>query len=107
SYRLFGPQDKGYYGKKLLNGTWTGMVGELIHGIADMGTPMSASADNYQDIDFSEPLFIEGFAAAYKRPVPEPDFAGFVKPMSPYSWLLIFMSSLIILIVTGVIFRIY
>lgn len=33
-------------------------------------------------LDFSEPLYMEQIQVAVKRPVLEPDVAGFVKPLS-------------------------
>lgn len=43
-----------------------------------------------EDLDFSEYLYLEESSAAYKRPVLQPDVAGFLRPFTAYVSLEVF-----------------
>ncbi|XP_042856228.1 glutamate receptor-like [Penaeus japonicus] len=78
------------FGVQLENGSFSGLIGELNRGEADMSmVPMSVIHIRHQAVDFSEPLFVDEHRITFKRPVPEGDIAGFVKPFTPMMWLLL------------------
>ncbi|XP_063612658.1 glutamate receptor 1-like [Penaeus indicus] len=78
------------FGSQLPNGTWTGLMGLLTRGEADM-TAVILSMDSLRDraVDFSVPLYVDQQAVGYKRPVYEADMLGFVKPYKYEMWLLL------------------
>lgn len=49
---------------------------------ADMTGLLTVSEDRVKYLDFSVPLYMEHIGVVVKRPVLEPDVAGFVKPLS-------------------------
>lgn len=51
---------------------------------ADMSmVPMSINHIRNEAVDFSETLFVDEHRITFKRPVPEADITGFVKPFTP------------------------
>ncbi|KAK0176029.1 hypothetical protein PV328_000208 [Microctonus aethiopoides] len=85
----------GLFGKRNgLNGTWNGVVGELLHGRAQMAfAPMSVSARRAEVIDFTTPYFFSGvsFLAAPKVNS-EISLLAFLLPFSAELWIAIFTS---------------
>ncbi|KAG7164985.1 glutamate receptor 2-like [Homarus americanus] len=76
------------YGEELPNGTWTGMMGLLTRSEVDMsGVVFSQQYNRAKAVDFSEPLHMNDQAVAYKRPQPEPDIAGFMRPYTRLIWI--------------------
>lgn len=48
------------------------------------GTGLALTHDRAEALDFSEYLYLEESSAAYKRPVLQPDVAGFLRPFTGY-----------------------
>ncbi|XP_037800571.1 glutamate receptor ionotropic, delta-1-like [Penaeus monodon] len=71
------------YGHKLPNGSWQGVIGLVARGEADISVPLSITTERLTAIDFTEPVFIDEFAIAYKLPSLKSDIKGFIKPFSP------------------------
>ncbi|XP_047482975.1 glutamate receptor ionotropic, delta-1-like [Penaeus chinensis] len=72
------------FGARLENGSFSGLIGELNRGEADMSmVPMSINHIRNEAVDFSETLFVDEHRITFKRPFPEADIAGFVKPFTP------------------------
>lgn len=83
----------GLFGKRNgLNGTWNGIVGELLYGRAQLAfAPMSVSSQRSEVIDFTTPYFFSGvsFLAAPKYTAEIPLFA-FLLPFSTELWIAVF-----------------
>nr|XP_053652043.1 uncharacterized protein LOC128702058 [Cherax quadricarinatus] len=78
------PMDKGGWGIKLPNGTWTGMMGMCYRGEVDVVLgPAGINEDRIADFDLSIPLFYDQQVIAYQRPKLEPELLGFIKPFTP------------------------
>ncbi|XP_063850449.1 uncharacterized protein LOC135094347 [Scylla paramamosain] len=84
-YKYMVPSDR-LYGKVFENGTSTGTIGAVLNGDADMTGLLVVDEARMKHLDFTVPLFMERFLAVVKRPVLEPDVAGFVKPFTTFVW---------------------
>ncbi|XP_037787616.1 glutamate receptor ionotropic, delta-1-like [Penaeus monodon] len=62
--------------------------------------PMSINHIRNEAVDFSETLFVDEHRITFKRPVPEADITGFVKPFTPTMWVLLLLSTLLMCAVT-------
>merc|ERR1712106_517825 len=85
------------YGKYDENtGRWTGMVGELIEGTADMAiADLTITEARDKVIDFSVPFMKGGITILYKKPPPcEPNMFYFLTPFSMEVWISIIASYL-------------
>ncbi|XP_063850320.1 glutamate receptor-like [Scylla paramamosain] len=80
-YEYMVPQDL-VYGKVLENGTLTGSLAAVVSGEADMTGLLTVNEARMRHLDFTVPLFVEQIHVAVRRPVLEPDMAGFVKPFT-------------------------
>nr|QNL15098.1 ionotropic receptor 1 [Aulacocentrum confusum] len=85
----------GLFGKRNgSNGSWNGVVGELLHGRAQLAfAPISVSARRAEVIDFTTPYYFSGvsFLAAPKENA-EISLLAFLLPFSPELWIAIFTS---------------
>ncbi|KAK7495312.1 hypothetical protein BaRGS_00013494 [Batillaria attramentaria] len=76
------------YGKKLENGTWNGMVGELEADIAI--APLTITADRERVIDFTKPFMSLGISIMIKKPVNHKAHVfSFMDPLSYEIWMCI------------------
>merc|ERR1719186_639584 len=85
------------YGKYDENtGRWTGMIGELIEGTADMAiADLTITEVRDKVIDFSVPFMKGGITILYKKPPPcEPNMFFFLTPFSMEVWISIIASYL-------------
>nr|XP_027222389.1 glutamate receptor-like [Penaeus vannamei] len=64
------------YGYKLPNGSWEGVIGLVARGEADLSVPLSITTERLAAVDFTEPVFIDEFAIAYKLPSLKSDIRG-------------------------------
>ncbi|XP_063875041.1 glutamate receptor 1-like [Scylla paramamosain] len=73
----------------LPNGTWTGAVGLIQREEADVTMMLIISMERATAFEFSDFLYIEEHTAGYKRPIVGSDISGFIKPFSPWVWIVI------------------
>ncbi|MPC53972.1 hypothetical protein E2C01_047877 [Portunus trituberculatus] len=72
-----------FFGRRLDNGTWTGMMGMLKRKEVDMsGTPMTVSDERLIAMDPSVHLYMDIQTLIYKRPRIDSDLMGFVRPFT-------------------------
>ncbi|XP_070001080.1 glutamate receptor-like [Penaeus vannamei] len=95
------------YGYKLPNGSWEGVIGLVARGEADLSVPLSITTERLAAVDFTEPVFIDEFAIAYKLPSLKSDIRGFIKPFSPVLWLLMLFAAIIVCVSTWFVLRSY
>uniref|UniRef100_A0A2C9KDL9 Glutamate receptor n=2 Tax=Biomphalaria TaxID=6525 RepID=A0A2C9KDL9_BIOGL len=81
----------GSYGASFPNGTWDGIVGELVRHEADMAiAPFTITADRSRVIDFTKPFMSLGISIMIKRPQPAgKHFFSFMEPLSSEIWMCI------------------
>ncbi|XP_033636956.1 glutamate receptor ionotropic, NMDA 3B-like isoform X2 [Asterias rubens] len=78
------------------NGTWNGMVGDLITGKADAAiSSFSITRERSAVIDFTAPFFHSGFSTLVAKKQREQTLGAFLAPLHPNVWTLIFASALV------------
>ncbi|XP_062608143.1 glutamate receptor 2-like isoform X1 [Saccostrea cucullata] len=84
------PNKDSVYGTKE-NGTWTGLIGELVQGKADLAVaPLTITKQREEDIAFSKPFMNSGISIMIKKPeIQKPGVFSFLKPFSIPLWMCI------------------
>ncbi|KAL8574342.1 hypothetical protein ACOMHN_059138 [Nucella lapillus] len=79
------------YGQPQVNGTWNGMVGELVRHEADMAiAPLTITADRERVVDFTKPFMSLGISIMIKRPINHKAHVfSFMDPLSYEIWMCI------------------
>lgn len=78
----------GQYGK-IQNGSWTGMVRELLDWQADLAiVDLTITKERLSAVDFTHPFMTLGVAIMYKKPkIEEAEMYSFLMPLSKEVWL--------------------
>ncbi|XP_069750695.1 glutamate receptor ionotropic, kainate 4 [Narcine bancroftii] len=86
----------GVYGVAETNGTWTGMIGELISRKADLAVAgLTITAEREKVIDFSKPFMTLGISILYRVQMGrKPGYFSFLDPFSPGVWLFMVLAYL-------------
>ncbi|KAA0192688.1 Ionotropic receptor 188 [Hyalella azteca] len=93
SFKLVRSVD-GYWGSPVGNGSFNGMVGQVLRGEVDMALgPFIQTHERQQVADFSEVLITDSFGIFLPRPGIEKNLANFLKPLSVETWILFFISA--------------
>ncbi|XP_069580897.1 glutamate receptor ionotropic, kainate 5-like isoform X1 [Brachyistius frenatus] len=88
--------DDGQYGAPEPNGSWTGMVGELINRKADLAVAgFTITSEREKVIDFSKPFMTLGISILYRVNLGrKPGYFSFLDPFSPAVWLFMLLAYL-------------
>ncbi|XP_023816112.1 glutamate receptor ionotropic, kainate 5 isoform X1 [Oryzias latipes] len=88
--------DDGLYGAPEPNGSWTGMVGELIDRKADLAVAgFTITSEREKVIDFSKPFMTLGISILYRVHLGrKPGYFSFLDPFSPAVWLFMLLAYL-------------
>ncbi|KAJ7996851.1 hypothetical protein DPEC_G00222810 [Dallia pectoralis] len=88
----------GEYGTLGTNGTWTGMVGELISRKADMAIAgLTITSEREKVIDFSKPFMTLGISIMYTAHMTHPpSYWSFLDPFSPGILLFVLLAYLVV-----------
>ncbi|XP_028296711.1 glutamate receptor ionotropic, kainate 5-like isoform X2 [Gouania willdenowi] len=88
--------DDKLYGAPEKNGSWTGMVGELMDRKADLAVaPFTITSEREKVIDFSKPFMNLGISILYRvHPGRKPGYFSFLDPFSPAVWLFMLLAYL-------------
>uniref|UniRef100_A0AAV2MAK9 Glutamate receptor n=1 Tax=Knipowitschia caucasica TaxID=637954 RepID=A0AAV2MAK9_KNICA len=88
--------DDGLYGAPEPNGSWTGMVGELINRKADLAVAsFTITSEREKVIDFSKPFMTLGISILYRVHMGrKPGYFSFLDPFSPAVWLFMLLAYL-------------
>ncbi|KAG7172770.1 Glutamate receptor ionotropic, delta-2-like 17 [Homarus americanus] len=79
------PPDE-YWGE-LINGTWVGMLGQVVRKEKDfIINGMAVVLDRYQAADFSVPYFSDSYSITLKVPPPFPRWRSVVYPFGVWVW---------------------
>ncbi|XP_062421699.1 glutamate receptor ionotropic, kainate 5 isoform X2 [Pungitius pungitius] len=86
----------GQYGAPEPNGSWTGMVGELINRKADLAVAgFTITSEREKVIDFSKPFMTLGISILYRVQLGrKPGYFSFLDPFSPAVWLFMLLAYL-------------
>ncbi|XP_063868411.1 glutamate receptor ionotropic, delta-2-like [Scylla paramamosain] len=103
-HEYFVPQEA-HFGYKMGNGSWTGIIGTLERNEADMtGVVVGLDQERTTVADFTSYLYTDQKTIIHKRPMIEPDIAGFLKPYTTMSWVMILVALVtvaVIVLLTG------
>uniref|UniRef100_A0AC35TW41 PBPe domain-containing protein n=1 Tax=Rhabditophanes sp. KR3021 TaxID=114890 RepID=A0AC35TW41_9BILA len=94
TYTISVVKDRRYGNDVYKNGTWDGIVGEILRGEADMAvSPFTVNFQRAQVVDFTKPFLSLGISILYKIPNDhQPDLFSFLNPLSLEIWICIFIS---------------
>ncbi|KAF0312881.1 Glutamate receptor [Amphibalanus amphitrite] len=82
--------DEGVYGSRLENGSWTGVVGMVARGEADIAIgDISVTLERLAAVDFTYPHQVEPNSFMMLRPAPVPRWLAVAAPFDPPTWLLL------------------
>lgn len=84
-YRLVGDKN---YGKKHENGTWDGMIGEVINREVDLAiADLTITLEREEVVDFTMPFMNLGISILFKKPIKSsPKLFSFLAPFSFEVW---------------------
>uniref|UniRef100_T1JA42 Ionotropic glutamate receptor L-glutamate and glycine-binding domain-containing protein n=1 Tax=Strigamia maritima TaxID=126957 RepID=T1JA42_STRMM len=90
---------KKQYGS-FINGSWTGMVGDLINGLADIAPALTMSRQRSDYINFSPPIFPMQFDVVFRKlDQHERNYTFYLRPCNKEIWLCVLGISLIVILV--------
>lgn len=97
------------WGRRLTNGTWTGLVGNLLDDDVDfIGTSLTLTLERFSVIDFALPLGKETFALFISRkPSEEYAWFSYFLPFKNQLWLFLFINSLVMISVITLLNGVY
>ncbi|CAL8123183.1 unnamed protein product [Orchesella dallaii] len=72
------------------NGSWTGMIGELVEGRADIAALMIPNTQRYPYVSFSNPTYNEILTFSLMTPPVKRHWQALIRPLTPRLWLLTF-----------------
>lgn len=107
NYSIYEPPDQ-RYGFLLQNGSWTGMIKELIEKKADLAGLLSVTSKRSEVIDFSYPVMSVGYSILMRKPARSERYIAdnlkrLLSPMTLSVWLLSFLAMLMAAIVLYII----
>ncbi|XP_078661668.1 glutamate receptor 2-like [Branchiostoma floridae x Branchiostoma belcheri] len=103
TYELYEVADGEYGRYKQENGSWTGMVGDVVAGTADMAAAIVSITSQRQDVgDFTLPFYSNGITLAMRKSQPSKSNWGFVKPFEGRLWATILLTALAVAVFQGV-----
>ncbi|KAG7160344.1 Glutamate receptor-like 3 [Homarus americanus] len=86
TYSLVTPEDQAW-GRKLPDGNWTGMVGQVFRQEADIALgPFAQSEERRQAVDYTQSFFFDGRTIIAGKGRPEIDPWSFMLPLQPPVW---------------------
>lgn len=92
SYELISPDDSDT-GNILPNGTWTGMIGMILQGHADIAiSRIVLSEDRIQVLPFTYPYASVSITFITQKPIYTPNIVAFLKPFALEVWIFLISS---------------
>uniref|UniRef100_T1JMH8 Ionotropic glutamate receptor L-glutamate and glycine-binding domain-containing protein n=1 Tax=Strigamia maritima TaxID=126957 RepID=T1JMH8_STRMM len=92
-------QTKGDQYGAIINGNWTGMIGDLTHGRADITTGISMTSSRADFINFSPQLFDDKYEIIYRTlDQYEWNYKFYLQPYNTQMWLCVFAISLTVIL---------
>ncbi|KHN75082.1 Glutamate receptor ionotropic, kainate 2 [Toxocara canis] len=94
TYTIHLVKDKNYGNDVYGNGTWDGMIGEILRGEAEMAVaPLTVNFRRAEVVDFTKPFLSLGISILFKIPADnQPDVFSFLNPLPLQIWICILIS---------------
>lgn len=80
------------FGRRLSNGSWTGLVGEMMSGRADMVTTISPTFERLPFMDPSRSTYILPMVMCLQSPQPHRQWHALIDPLTSSVWVGIFVT---------------
>ncbi|XP_045114008.1 ionotropic receptor 21a-like [Portunus trituberculatus] len=91
------PRDGEKWGRRLLNGNWTGAMGETMRGETDISfANYFITADRLRIIDMTRPYYIDYTCFITPKPQPLPQYSAVSWPFTGMVWAVVLVTLLII-----------
>ncbi|GFW84960.1 hypothetical protein TNCV_682481 [Trichonephila clavipes] len=88
NYEIITPED-GQYGIELSSGNWTGVIGMLYRGEAEIGiSNLGIFEDRFRTVDFSSPYMSEGLYFSYVKSTKREQLFSFLRMFDFSTWVL-------------------
>ncbi|KAK6173287.1 hypothetical protein SNE40_016767 [Patella caerulea] len=98
-YELYLVHDK-KFGSRSEDGSWNGMIGELLAGNASMSVaPLSINSQREEAVDFTKPFMTRYITVLLRIPRRETSYFEFLNPLSPVVWICTLGAFLVVSIV--------
>ena len=96
------------YGSKLADGTWDGMIGEILSTSADLAVgPLTINYEREQKVSFTKPFMNLGVSILFKEPQPkDPGPFSFLQPLGASVWLSILAAFVMVSVALYVVSRV-
>lgn len=91
SISFYGDLKRPGFGRRMPNGTWTGLVGELIAGRADMATTLGPMLNRKPFVDNARSSYIDPLVMCLKSPQAYRHWHALIDPLKPFVWLCTFL----------------
>ena len=86
----------------LKNGSWTGMIGDVVNGAADiMAGAISVTSDRMKGVAFTEPFYYSSFNMISSSTEKYYSLLAFTKPFDTPVWIMIVLSANITAVITS------
>eukprot|EP00058_Branchiostoma_floridae_P005508 XP_002590996.1 hypothetical protein BRAFLDRAFT_119091 [Branchiostoma floridae] len=103
TYSLYAVSDGEYGRYREETGNWTGMVGDVVSGTADIAVAIVSITSRRQAVgDFTLPFYANGITMAMRKAQSSKSNWGFVKPFEGRLWATILMTAVAVAIFQGV-----
>ncbi|XP_035671961.1 probable glutamate receptor [Branchiostoma floridae] len=103
TYSLYAVSDGEYGRYREETGNWTGMVGDVVSGTADIAVAIVSITSRRQAVgDFTLPFYANGVTLAMRKSQTSKSNWGFVKPFEGRLWATILMTAVAVAIFQGV-----
>ncbi|KAK0424092.1 hypothetical protein QR680_008499 [Steinernema hermaphroditum] len=91
TYTIHLVKDRNYGNDRFGNGSWDGMIGEILRGEAEMAVaPLTVNFKRAEVVDFTKPFLSLGISILFKIPPDnQPDLFSFLNPLSLEIWICI------------------
>ncbi|XP_043199217.1 glutamate receptor-like [Amphibalanus amphitrite] len=100
SVRFVRPNDSSGLFGKIVNGSWTGVIGMLDRDLADLAIgDISDTLARRQAVDYVYPFHVEHIGFISHKPLPLPRWVVIVRPFDTLTWILLFISLVIAMFV--------
>jgi len=96
SFHLF-PSSSGGTGKLLPNKTWTGVIGDIYYGRADIGMPCGIEYARSAVVSFTHPIGFDRLVFFTRKPLHHFSWKAVYRPLTWQSWMLALISSIMAL----------
>ncbi|CAH1176210.1 unnamed protein product [Phaedon cochleariae] len=88
------------------SGKWTGMIGDIIEGKADLAiSDLSITKDRVDPVEFTQPFMNTGIGILFHKPTEFPVFFHFAQPFSKQVWIALGLSYLAVTLTLFIIGR--